>query len=44
MFIASDFIKKNIIISDIDNHEIEIINDKYDEYVILILESHHFQN
>ena len=42
MFIASDFIKKNIIISDVDNKEIEFINNKYDEYVILILERHHF--
>ena len=31
MFVASDFIKKNIIIRDIDNKEMEIINNKYDE-------------
>ena len=31
MFVASDFIKKNIIIRDIDNKELEIINNKYDE-------------
>ena len=42
MFIASDFIKKNIIINDVDNKEIEFINNKYDEYVILILDKHHF--
>ena len=42
MFIASDFIRKNIIINDVDNKEIECINNKYDEYVILILDKHHF--
>ena len=31
IFVASDFLKKNIIIRDIDNKEMEIINNKYDE-------------
>ena len=42
IFVAFDFIKKNIIIRDINKKEIEIINNKYDEQVIIILEKRHF--